>query len=95
MISLNTSGIKLHNLQGCHSFFPIFFPGIQISSRFLRVHIFRFIFSLKLSLRFEIMLNSIKTLKRYCKATLNVFFYKKMLKMTENFHLYGRYFVSN
>ena len=25
------------------------------------------------------MLNSIKTLKRYCKATLNLFFYKKKI----------------
>ena len=41
------------------------------------------------------VLNCIKTLKRYCKLTLNVFLIKKLLVMTENSYLYERYFVSN
>ena len=44
----------------------------EISSRFLKVHIFWSIFSLKSSLRLKTVLSSMKTLKRYCKATLNV-----------------------
>ena len=54
-------------------FLKFFFQVFQISSRFVKVHIFGSIFSLKLSLCLKTMLNSIKTLKIYCKATLNVF----------------------
>ena len=43
-------------------------------SRFLKIRIFRSIFS---SLRLKTVLNSIKTLKIYCKATLNMFFNKE------------------
>ena len=39
------------------------------------------------------MLNSIKTLKGYSKATLNVFFYMKKLMMTEMLYMYDRIFV--
>ena len=59
-------------LEGCHSFFQKIFQVFQISFRFLKVQIFGSIFSLKLILKLKTMLNSIKTLKRYCKATLNV-----------------------
>ena len=41
------------------------------------------------------MLNSIKTLKRYCKATLNMFFDKKNLMMTKVIYLYDRFLESN
>ena len=41
------------------------------------------IFGLKLSLRLKIVLSSITTFKRYCKATLNVF--KIKFIMTKNF----------
>ena len=42
------------------------------------------------------MLNSIKTLKRYCKATLYMLFNKiKFLMMTKNVYLYDRFFDSN
>ena len=41
------------------------------------------------------MLNSMKTLIRYCKATLNMFFNKKDLMMTKTFYLYDRFFDSN
>ena len=58
--------------------------------RFLKVPIFWFIFSLKLSLRLKIVLK-ITTLKRYCKATLNVFFYKKFFDDDKHFSLYGRF----
>ena len=51
-----------------------FFQVFQISSRFLKVHIFGSIFRLKVSLNLKTVLNSIKPLKRYCKATLNSFF---------------------
>ena len=40
------------------------------------------------------MLNSIKTLKRHCKANLNMYFNKKNLMMTKNF-MYMIDFVSN
>ena len=42
-----------------------------MSCRFLKVHIFGSNFSLKLSLKEETVIVSIKTLKTYCKATLN------------------------
>ena len=41
------------------------------------------------------MLNSIKTLKRYCKATLNMFFNKKIVMMTKNVYSYDGIFESN
>ena len=41
------------------------------------------------------MLNSIKTLKRYCKATLNMFFNKKIFDDDKSFYLYDRFFESN
>ena len=41
------------------------------------------------------VLNSITTLKRYCKGTLNMLFNKKKLMMTKFFYLYDRFFVSN
>ena len=59
--------------QGCHLVFYNFFQGFLNFFKVLKVHIFRSIFSLKLGLRLKTMLNIIKTLKRYCKATLNVF----------------------
>ena len=40
------------------------------------------------------MLNSIKTLVRYCKVTLNVFFIKKFYDDEKNY-LFDRLFVSN
>ena len=44
---------------------------------FLKVHILGSILSLKLSLMYETVLISTKTLKRCCKVTLNVFYDKK------------------
>ena len=41
------------------------------------------------------MLNSIKTLRRYCKVTLNVFFNKKIFDDDKSFYLYDRFFESN
>ena len=41
------------------------------------------------------MFNSIKTLKRYCKATLNMFFNEKNFDDDKNFYLYDRFFESN
>ena len=57
----------------------------KFSSGFLKVHIFGYIFSLKLSLRLRTVLNSIKTLKKYCKATLNVFLNIKKFKDDKKF----------
>ena len=53
--------------------------------RFLKVRIFGPTFNFKLSLSSKTMINSIKTLKSYCKATLNVFLKKNFLMMTKNF----------
>ena len=41
------------------------------------------------------MLNSIKTLKRYCKDTLNVFVKKKKIDDGKKFHLHYKFFVSS
>ena len=41
------------------------------------------------------MLNSIETLKRYCKATLNMFQYKKMFDGDKISDLYDRFFELN
>ena len=42
------------------------------------------------------MLNSIKTLKRYCIAILSVFFNKNhFLMMTKKFYVHDKFFVSN
>ena len=41
------------------------------------------------------MLNSIKTFKRYCKATLNVFFKIKIFDDDKKFYLLDKFFVSN
>ena len=84
-LSLNLEVISCRMYQGCHSFFQIFLQVFQISSRFLRVHIFGSIFNLKLILRLETVLNSIKTLKRYCKANLNMFFNEKKFDNDKKF----------
>ena len=41
------------------------------------------------------VLNSFTLLKRYRKASLNVFFNKKFLTLTKIFYLYYRFFKSN
>ena len=41
------------------------------------------------------MLNSIKSLKRYCKATLNVFLTRKIFDDAKIFYLCDRFFESN
>ena len=61
-------------------------------SSFLKVHIFGSIFSLNLSLK--TMLNSIKTLIRFCKATLNEIILEKKLFWWK-FYLHDKLFVSN
>ena len=40
------------------------------------------------------MLTSIKTFKRYCKATLNVLFKKKKFDDDKNFYRHDKFFVS-
>ena len=58
-------------------------------SRFLKVFIFGFIFSLKISLRLKTMITSIKTLKKYCKGTFNVFKKKKKIDDDNKFLTIG------
>ena len=41
------------------------------------------------------MLNSLKTLKKYCKATLNVFFKKKIFDYNKKVYLKDKFSVSN
>ena len=41
------------------------------------------------------MLNSMKTLKRYCKAALNVFFKKKKIDDDKKFFLHDKFLESN
>ena len=41
------------------------------------------------------MLNSIKTLKKYCKATLNEFLRKKLFDDEKKNYLHDKFFVSN
>ena len=41
------------------------------------------------------MLNSIKTLTRYCKTTINVFFKKNFFDDDKKFYLHDKFFVSN
>ena len=55
---------KLLIIAGLPLVFSKVIPYFQISFRFLKVHIFESIFSLKLSFRLKTMLNSIKALKR-------------------------------
>ena len=76
-ILLFTITFKGTPTQGCHSLFLNFFQVFKISSRFFKVLNFGSIFGLRLNLRLKTMLNSLKTLKRNCKATLKVLFKKK------------------
>ena len=62
-----------------------------MSSRFLKIHIFGFIFSFRLISIKETVLNSIKTLKRYCEVTLIVFFNKKIFDDDKKNYLYNRF----
>ena len=73
----------IYFFSGLPNIFGKFFPGFQNFLKFLKVHIFRSIFSSKLSLRYETVLNSIKTPNKYYKATLYTFYNKK--KFDENF----------
>ena len=41
------------------------------------------------------MLNIIKTLKRYCTATLNKFYIEEFLMMIKKFYLHNRFLGSN
>ena len=41
------------------------------------------------------MLNSIKTLTRYCKTTINVFFKKNFFDDDKNVYLHNKFFVKN
>ena len=56
-----------------------FFQFFKISSKFLKQNISGSIFSLKLRLMYETVLNSIKTLIRYCKVILSAFFIENIL----------------
>ena len=78
-------------LSGSPLVFSQFFQGFPNFFQVFKSTYFRSIFSLKLSLRLKTMLNSIKTLKRYCKATLNIFFNKKKLMMTKKIYLNDRF----
>ena len=74
--------MKLKNITNFYNrvatrFFQILSRFSKFPPGFKKTH-FGSIFSLKLSLRLKTMLNSIKTLKRYCKVTFNVFFNKKI-----------------
>ena len=71
-----------------------FFKIFKISSRVLKLHISGSIFSLKLILIYETLLNSIKTFIRYYKITLNVFLNKNILCLWQK-KLFDRLFVSN
>ena len=70
-----------------------FFKIFKISSRFLKLHISGFFFSLKLILIYETLLNFIKTLIRYYKITLNVFLNKDILCLWQK-KIFDRLFVS-
>ena len=41
------------------------------------------------------MLNSLKTLKRYCRATLNKFFDKKNSDDDKKFYVFDKFIMSN
>ena len=69
---ITTAIIKQYTYTGLP--FKNFFPGLPNFFQVFKVCNFWSILSLKLSLRLKTVLNSIKTLKRYCKATLNLFF---------------------
>ena len=66
---MKCEGLCICAYAGLPLVFSKYFPGYQISSRIFKGMLFGSIFSLKLSLK--TMLNSVKTLKRYCKATLH------------------------
>ena len=68
--------------------FAKFVPGFRKS-------MFNVYFQFKFNFKVKNVLNSITTLKRYCKANLNVFFYEKNLMMTKHFYPYDRFFVLN
>ena len=71
-MSKRISNLNMQTCQGRHSFFQNFFQVFQTSCRFLKIRIFECKFS---SLRLKTVLDSIKTLKKYFKATLNMFFF--------------------
>ena len=64
-----------------HSGLPLafenFFRCSEFLKGFLKYTFLSFFFGLKLSLSLKTMLSSITTLKRYCKATLIMFFNEK------------------
>ena len=70
-------------MQGCQIFLENFLQISKISYRFLNLHDLGSNFSLKLSLRLKTVLNSMRTLNKYLKASLSVFFIKKFLMMTK------------
>ena len=74
----------MKKILGLPLVFAKFFPSFSNFFKDFKVHIFGSIFSLKFSLRLKTVLARIKTLKRYCKATLNMFFFiKKILMKTK------------
>ena len=64
----------------------------QNFSRFLKIRIFKSIFS---NLRLKIVLKNLKTLKRYCKGSLNMFLNKKIFDDDKKKLSMGKIFCVN
>ena len=62
------------HLSGLPLVFSKFFPGIPNFFQVFKTTNFGSIFRLKLNIWIKTVLNSMKTIKRYCKATLNMLF---------------------
>ena len=62
---------KVNEKKNYHHNYKLVTGFWVISSRFLKVHVFGFIFSLKLSLRLKAVSGSITTLSSYFKCVLN------------------------
>ena len=70
-------------MQGCQIFLENFLQIFKILYRFLKLNDLGSNFSLKLNLRLKTVLNSMRTLNKYLKASLSVFFIKQFLMMTK------------
>ena len=78
-------------IQGCYSFFPIFFSGFpNFFKVFKSTH-----FWTKAKFNVKTVLNTIKNIERYCKVTLNVFYNKKIFDDDKKISFIWKIFVSN
>ena len=73
LIMLKNTNKEYSDLSGLQNIFGKFFPGFQNFLQVFKITRFRIYFKLKIEFKVKTVFSGITTLKRYLKASLNVF----------------------